>query len=153
VTVRLEPMPQERIGPWLAAADAEYVESRILSGESREVAEANAAASTAEHFPGGVLLETHRLFEIVVEDDVVGFLWIGPMAASASDWWVWDIEIHEPFRRKGYARAALELGHAEAKRLGATTIGLNVFGYNTGAQELYASLGYTVTSTRMKREL
>jgi ribosomal protein S18 acetylase RimI-like enzyme len=153
MSVRLERMPVERVAPWLKAADAEYVESRILAGETREVAEAKAAASTAEHFSGGVLLDTHRLFEVVAEDAVVGFLWIGPTSVSPSDWWVWDIEIHEPYRRKGYARAALELGHAEAKRLGAASIGLNVFGYNTGAKELYESLGYSTTSIQMKREL
>jgi len=151
VTLRL--MSADVMGPWLDAADREYVEARILSGESREVAEAKAAASKAEHFPDGVLLGTHRIFEVVSEDEVVGILWIGPTAESVTDWWVWDIEIHEQHRRKGFARAALELGHIEAKLLGAVTMGLNVFGYNAGARELYESLGYAVTSTQMKRSL
>lgn len=146
-------MTAEIMGPWLEETDREYVEARVLSGESREVAEAKAAASTAQHFPDGVLLDTHRIFEVIAEDSVVGFIWIGPTAESATDWWVWDVEIQEQHRRKGYARAALELGHAEAKRLGATTIGLNVFGYNAGARELYESLGYAVTATQMKRAL
>ena len=153
MSVALRLMSAEAMGPWLEAADREYVEARILSGESREVAEAKAAISRAEHFPDGVLVATHRIFDVVAEDAVVGILWIGPTAESTSDWWVWDLEIHEQYRRKGYARAALELGHAEARRLGATTIGLNVFGYNAGARELYDSLGYAVTSTQMKREL
>ena len=36
---------------------------------------------------------------------------------------------------------------------GGASIGLNVFGFNTGARELYEKLGYAVTSTQMKREL
>ena len=66
---------------------------------------------------------------------------------------MFDIEIAEEHRRRGYARSALELGHAEAKKLGAVSIGLNVFGYNTGAKELYDSLGYAVTATQMKMVL
>jgi len=45
------------------------------------------------------------------------------------------------------------LGEAAAKQRGATAIGLNVFGYNTGAKELYDSLGYRVTATQMKKPL
>jgi ribosomal protein S18 acetylase RimI-like enzyme len=36
---------------------------------------------------------------------------------------------------------------------GRSEIGLNVFGFNERAQELYTSLGYRVVSTTMAKEL
>jgi ribosomal protein S18 acetylase RimI-like enzyme len=125
----------------------------MQAGESREVAEAKVARSHSENFPNNRPLESHRVFDVMEGEEPVGQLWIGPQAGGSDSWWVFDIEIFEPYRRRGYARAALELGHAEAKRLGGTAIGLNVFGFNTGARELYEKLGYEVTSTQMKRPL
>ena len=153
MTVTLQPMPPERTTAWIERIHLEYIEARSLSGEPPEVAEAKAVASREENFPGGVPLDTHRVFEVVADGDIVGYLWLGPLPAGGDDWWVFDVEIAEAHRRRGYARAALDLGHAEAKKLGAVSIGLNVFGYHTGAKELYDSLGYAVTATQMKKVL
>lgn len=154
MTVRLETMPSERLEAWIEQGHLEYIESRIKAGESRQVAERKAQLSREENFPNGKPLDTHRVFDVVTGDGtIVGCLWLGPLPAGTTDWWVFDIEIDEEHRRRGYARRALELGEAEARSLGATTIGLNVFGYNTGAKELYDSLGYAVTATQMKKPL
>jgi RimJ/RimL family protein N-acetyltransferase len=153
VTVHLEPMPAERLAVWIEADHQRYIASRMKSGESHETAVEKAEKSREENFPDGRPLDTHLIFHVWSDDTVVGNLWLGPYPAGSTDWWVFDIEIDEPHRRKGYARRALELGHAAAKERGATTIGLNVFGYNTGAKELYDSLGYEVTATQMKKPL
>jgi ribosomal protein S18 acetylase RimI-like enzyme len=153
VTVQLIPMPLERIPAWIERGNAQYLESRVRAGESRERAERNAALSREENFPGDRPLDSHRVFDIVVDDTVVGDLWIGPLAGRPADWWVYDVEIAEQHRRRGYARRALELGEVEARALGATSLGLNVFGFNTGAKELYDSLGYRVTATQMVKPL
>jgi ribosomal protein S18 acetylase RimI-like enzyme len=93
------------------------------------------------------------VFDVLEDDDIVGYLWIGPKTEGSPEWWVWDVEIREEFRRRGFARAALTLGIAEAVQLGAASIGLNVFGYNIGARQLYESLGFEVTATQMRRTL
>ena len=146
-------MPPEKLPAWIDATHREYAESRVLAGESREAAEQRADASRRENFPDDRPLDTHLVFDVWSDDTVVGHLWLGVFPAGGTQWWVFDIEIHESFRRRGYARAALELGHEQARRLGATAIGLNVFGFNTGARELYEKLGYAVTATQMKRPL
>jgi len=153
VTVHIEPMPTDRIAAWIEADHQRYIDSRMLSGESRETAVEKAEKSRDENFPNGRPLDTHLIFQVWADDTVVGQLWLGPYPAGSTEWWVFDIEIDEAHRRRGYARRALELGHAAAKTHGATAIGLNVFGYNTGAKELYDSLGYTVTATQMKKPL
>ncbi len=153
MAVVLAPMPAERLGSWIATVSADYLQARLRSGESRAEAEKAAARSLSELFPGGKPLESHRVFDVVDDATVVGHLWIGPRAEDEREWWVWDVEIAEEHRRRGFARAALLLGNDEARRLGATAIGLNVFGYNTGARELYESLGFEVTATQMRKTL
>jgi ribosomal protein S18 acetylase RimI-like enzyme len=58
-----------------------------------------------------------------------------------------------PQYRRGHARAALAALEAVAREHGITTLALNVFGSNHGAQELYRSVGYVVTSMSMQKEL
>lgn len=151
---RLVAMPADRLPGWLDTTMAEYVESRMLAGETREQAEANKQRSLDTWFPGGTPLDGHHVWDVVDgADTVVGYLWIGPFAPDSPDWWVFNVEIDEAHRRQGHARRALEAGHRVAKDEGATSIGLNVFGYNAGAQELYERLGYGVTAVQMKLPL
>jgi ribosomal protein S18 acetylase RimI-like enzyme len=58
-----------------------------------------------------------------------------------------------PQYRRGHARAALAALEAAARAHRITTLALNVFGSNDGAQELYRSVGYVITSMRMQKEL
>jgi len=153
MTVTLETMPDDRVTEWIAQSFTTYLAERIESGEAPDVAEAKVKRSHSENFPNERPLPTHRVFDVLADGEAVGWLWIGPQLEGSDTWWVFDIEILEPFRRRGYARAALELGHQAAKELGATAIGLNVFGFNTGARDLYEKLGYAVTATQMKLAL
>lgn len=154
MSTRLVAMPPERLPEWLDSTMAEYVASRMAAGETREQAEANRRKSLDQWFSDGAPLPEHRVWDVVDGDDaVVGFLWIGPFEPGGTDWWVFNVEIDEEHRRRGHARQALELGQAFAAEHGAASIGLNVFGYNTGAQDLYRSLGYEVTAMQMKLPL
>lgn len=150
----LVPMPTERLPGWLEDTMTEYVASRMRAGETRERAEANKQESLDKWFPDGAPLPDHLVWDVTDGvGDIVGYLWIGPFAPGSAEWWVFDVEIHEPYRRRGHARRALELAHEAARAHGARSIGLNVFGYNTGAQELYEQLGYGVTATQMRLPL
>ncbi|GAA1494594.1 GNAT family N-acetyltransferase [Curtobacterium herbarum] len=152
--VRLVPMPGERMPGWLDRAMADYVASRMRSGESREAAEANKRQSLDKWFPGGSPAAGHHVWELTLDDDtVVGQLWVGPFTAGSTEWWVFEIEVDAAHRRQGHARRGLELAHVIARDAGATSIGLNVFGYNTGARHLYEELGYEVASLQMRLPL
>jgi ribosomal protein S18 acetylase RimI-like enzyme len=146
-------MPRVRLEGWLRSAHADYVASRIESGETDAQARENADRSHATNFPGGEPLDTHRVFDVVDGDEPVGYLWIGPQPGRADAWWVFDVEILPEQRGKGFGRQAMLLGEREARRLGATSIGLNVFGYNTRARGLYDSLGYETTAIQMRKHL
>jgi ribosomal protein S18 acetylase RimI-like enzyme len=151
---RLVDMPADRLPTWLDVTMAEYVESRMRAGETREQAEANKQKSLDQWFPDGVPLPGHHVWDVVDDADVVvGYLWIGPFSAGSAEWWVFNVEIDAEHRRRGHARRALEEAHRVARDDGATSIGLNVFGYNDGARELYERLGYGVTATQMQLPL
>ena len=47
----------------------------------------------------------------------------------------------------------MELAEVEARAGGATELGLNVFGHNQVARQLYESMGYVATSIRMNKNL
>jgi ribosomal protein S18 acetylase RimI-like enzyme len=76
------------------------------------------------------------------------------MAGSDPErWWVWDVKIDEEFRGRGYGRQAMLLAETLARKEGALTMGLNVFGHNQVARTLYSSLGYRETAVQMRRTL
>ena len=147
-------MPAEVLGPWLASSHDEYLRERIAAGDSPEYAQQRADEADAEYFPDGRPAEGQQVYQVVDGDDVVGVLWIGPVSLQRPhEWWVFDIAIHEPHRGKGLGRATMLLAESEARRLGAVKLGLNVFGHNRVAQNLYTSLGYEPTAINMAKTL
>lgn len=81
-----------------------------------------------------------------------GWLWIGPSSDPAT-WWVWDIQVHDAFRRQGIGRETMLLAEDFARSQGATAIRLNVFAYNDGAIRLYDGLGYATASMFKQKRL
>ena len=45
------------------------------------------------------------------------------------------------------------LAEHQARAHGATQLGLNVFGHNTVARQLYDSMGYELTAINMRKQL
>jgi len=87
-------------------------------------------------------------------DEAVGYLWIGQdVTTDPGAWWVWDVLINADQRGQGYGRTAMLLSEEYARTQGAHSLGLSVFGFNTGARELYDSLGYETTSVKMLKKL
>ena len=76
------------------------------------------------------------------DQTVVGILWIAVEDRAA---FIYDIEVREEQRRRGYGREVLDAGAVAAVELGARTLGLNVFGHNEGALALYERAGYDTT--------
>ena len=72
------------------------------------------------------------MFEVVVDGEEAGQLWIGPRTPDDYDhWWVWDIEIDEAWRGRGVGRAAMELIERGSRAHGAIEIGLSVTAENS----------------------
>jgi ribosomal protein S18 acetylase RimI-like enzyme len=66
---------------------------------------------------------------------------------------IYDIEVDEAFRGRGYGRAALLALEPLARELGYDTVGLHVFGDNEVARNLYRTSGYVETDVMMNKRL
>ena len=151
--VSLVPMSDAQVTAWLPVAMAHYEQARQEAGDTAEQAAAGRRASEERFFAGGRLKEGQLLYTVRLGDDDAGWLWIGPWDDEGSVWWVWDLMVHEPFRRRGVARRAMIAGEEVARSHGATSLMLNVFAYNEGAIALYRALGYLPASLHMAKRL
>lgn len=135
----------------------EYAEDKVRAGVwSRAEAEGRASRELDELLPEGPATRDHFLYS-VWDDNLpaeVGILWFAVMNSGVGRTiWIYDIIIHEQFRRRGYARRTLELVDDRARELGAGKVELHVFGHNEGARSLYEQMGYGVTSIIMAKQI
>ncbi|MEV4482841.1 GNAT family N-acetyltransferase [Micromonospora coxensis] len=157
VTVRLEPMTDAQYLDYRERAEDDYADSIAASGAmALPEARRKAGEDYARLLPDGPATPGHHLWRVVDGDDGgdVGLLWLH--VAQRSDGlhaFVYDIEIREQARRRGYGRAVMRAAERFCRDRGVVSIGLNVFGHNTGARALYAQEGYQVTSVQMRKPL
>lgn len=72
---------------------------------------------------------------------------------SAGGAWILDLVVGAEHRRKGYGGVLLRAAEQEARRHGASSIGLRVFAVNDAARRLYASAGYELASMQVRKQL
>lgn len=126
-------------GRWPAAGALERSHSEILA-----------------LLPQGLATPDHHLFEVCASTDSppLGHLWLAlETRQGRRTAFVFDVHIRPEHRRLGHARRAFLALEALARELGAVSIGLHVFGFNSAAQALYHSLGYTVSGINMHKPL
>lgn len=142
--VVVRPMTAERFTTFAAASEAAFAADLAASGRySAEDAAVESHRQMQLELPDGVASEGQELFTAEVDGVEVGVLWIGVRSRGGRPHgFILDIEIADDQRRKGYGRDVMHAAEREAVRLGAGSIGLHVFGFNTGAIRLYESLGY-----------
>ena len=131
----------------------DYAADKVRAGTwSADEAEDRAAKEIEELLPAGTLTRDHYLYTVRDESvpAEVGKLWIS-LRDSGRTLWIYDISVHEKFRRRGYASRILRLVEDKARELGSAKVELHVFGHNHGARALYEQLGYTPTSIVMAK--
>jgi ribosomal protein S18 acetylase RimI-like enzyme len=151
MALTLHPMSKARIAEYLGPSMEKYLEEVVAAGRTREQAQANVDEVTEKSFPGGEPAPGNEVYDVLDDDEPVGILWIAEQ--SPGNWWIYDIEMRESHRGKGYGRATMLLAEDRVRELGGTTLGLNVFGTNTTARRLYESLGFEPTSIQMRKAL
>jgi GNAT superfamily N-acetyltransferase len=105
---------------------------------------------TERLLPDGPATEHQLIWIAQSGDEPVGSLWISLRSQVPC---FFAIEVDSTQRGKGYGRAIMLAGQDECRRLGHTQIDLNVFADNTTAVALYDSLGYTIVSQQMRKDL
>ncbi len=133
---------------------AERFISRGLWSEAAAVEESR--RGYAEAFPQGLATPGEFVCDLFEPNlgRTVGEVWYSarPTGGRLRFMVEW-ITVEPPYRRRGYAAETLQLLEAEAARLGATWIELNVWADNPGAQALYLRMGYTPRMTLMAKPL
>ena len=142
---------------YVEAAVAGYAEDNVASGRwPAEGALARSRADFDASLPQGLESPDNHLFEIRAAGTglTVGSIWFAVREEHGlRTAFVYDVEVRPEYRRQGYATAAFQALEPLVRDLGLTSIGLHVFGHNTGAQALYGKLGYEVTGVNMQKGL
>ncbi|QIN83103.1 GNAT family N-acetyltransferase [Rubrobacter tropicus] len=155
--IELKEMPPERFPAYRDRLVLEYARDKVRAGAwSPEEAPRRSAADVGGLLPDGTETEGHYL--LLLWDDLagqeVGVVWIAILDSGVGrSAWIYDIEVYEGFRRKGYATQALRAVEDRATKLGGDRVGLQVFGHNPGARALYEKVGYEITSVNMVKRL
>ncbi|HET9092124.1 MAG TPA: GNAT family N-acetyltransferase [Acidimicrobiales bacterium] len=155
--IRLRPMTGDEFARDRSRLVTGYAAEHVGAGDWRpEEAEALAAEETDRLLPGGADSPGMLLRAAETADGKpAGIIWIAleHRSGSAEGGWIYDIEVAEHLRGKGYGRALLAAGEQEAARHGVEALGLNVFGSNAVARRLYESSGYEISTLQMRKRL
>lgn len=149
----LAPMRAEAYPAFFEEAVAFYADENIAAGCWRaEEALDLSRCETERMLSQGLETPDQHLFEIFAANgqEPVGYAWVAAMPMGhAKVAFVIQLKIHPGSRRQGHARAALGSIERYARHLGLAGMALQVFAHNPGAQALYESVGYKVSSFNM----
>ncbi|WP_433548522.1 GNAT family N-acetyltransferase [Streptomyces sp. CA-294286] len=153
--VSARPMTPQEYDTWRRRSAETYAQSWIDRGATPEQARAKAAASHRTFLPEGLATPHTWINHLVHDGEPVGFLWVGRHEVEPGEpaAFVYDVEVAEGQRGRGYGRALMAFAERVALRAGERRIALHVFTGNTPALRLYESLGYRTTHLNSYKQL
>ena len=152
--LQLRSMTAAEFETYRAKLVPEYAAEHVRAGDwTADQAETLAAREVNDLLPAGP--DSSGMLLLVASTpggEAVGVVWVA-LDRLPGEAWIYDIEVNQEHRGKGYGRALLQAAEQEAAQHGSKSIGLNVFGTNTVARRLYESSGYQVTALNMRKDL
>ncbi|MBM7440847.1 GNAT family N-acetyltransferase [Streptomyces sp. HB132] len=149
------PMTEREYAEWAATSAETYAREWVERGVPEEQARRKAETDHATNLPDG-LATPGMYFHVLVHDGaVVGHVWVARRDMPDGDdlGYVFDVEVREECRGRGYGRALMHLAEDVTLDAGLGLLGLHVFTTNTPALRLYESLGYEVTQYNLAKAL
>jgi ribosomal protein S18 acetylase RimI-like enzyme len=153
---RLEPMDDATYRAWRAASQRSYASEKVKAGNWKaEDADRLSQEAFDSLLPNGFDTPNQEMRAMRSEaGDNVGHAWFTIEDREPGRVvFIYDIEVYEAHRRRGYARAALAEIEAFAREQDCAGVMLHVFGYNTPARELYRSVGFDETNVIMLKRV
>jgi ribosomal protein S18 acetylase RimI-like enzyme len=152
---QLIPMTQPEFDAFLERLIPDYAADNVRAGYwGEEEALEKSRKQTMSLLPDGLKTKDHYLYTLYEGDNAVGMIWLrAELDRPIKSGFIFDVEIKEEFRGKGYGKQAMLLIEEKARELGVKRMGLHVFGYNDVAKNLYERIGYKVSSTNMLKDL
>ncbi len=150
MTPQMRPMQDDEFAAWLPLLREDYAQDLVRDyGMSSDAARAQALVEIDGHRPAG-----HSVFVIEVGGEPVGHLrLVERRDAYAPTLGVYDVDVDEPYRGRGYGKAAMAFTEEEARRRGLTRIALHVGARNDVARNLYRSLGCEENVVAMSKSI
>jgi ribosomal protein S18 acetylase RimI-like enzyme len=151
--IRLREMRDDEFLRWLPKMRESYAAAMVRDGGlGPEAASAKAQRDVDELFPDGARPDEQAVYVIEARGESVGDLWVGEREHDAERvLWVYNLEVAEEHRGRGFGRQAMLFVEDEAQRRGFGHVALNVFGGNQKARDLYRSLGYEERAIAMSK--
>lgn len=155
--VQFVPMTESEFQAFLKEDIQSYAEEHVRAGNWHP-AEA-LEKSRREHeqlLPEGLASKNNYLYSIIDENSGsrLGIIWfVVDQDRPRPSAFIYDFQIFEEFRRRGYGSQTLEALEEKVKASGIKTISLHVFGHNHIARALYEKMGYEVTGIQMTKRL
>lgn len=153
--IKLKEMTVLDFNTYLTHAIDDYAKDKIEAGtwsstEALQLSE----ESFAKLLPNGIKTKNNYLFNIVSDNNQkVGILWIYIHREITQKIFIYDFEINESNRQKGYGRETLTELSKFAKDNNISQIDLHVFAHNTTAIHLYETSGFKPTDISMTKYL
>jgi ribosomal protein S18 acetylase RimI-like enzyme len=151
--VILVPMEPAEFDAYATNLIERYAAEHVKGGRwTAAEAPAEARKEIDQLLPQGIATPHHYLMSILHGPDRerVGVIWL---AIEPRGGFIYDLEIFERHRRRGYAEEAMRQVERVARGHGAEKLRLHVFGDNDRARRLYAKLGYVETNVAMAKTL
>jgi ribosomal protein S18 acetylase RimI-like enzyme len=155
--IRLVPMLESELNAYLEKSIPNYAADNVEAGYwSEEEALERSRKVFNDLLPEGVKSKGQHLFQVedVETNERVGIIWLNARTdVPRPSGFIYDIEMGEKFRGKGFGKQTMLAIEEKARELGLKSIGLHVFAHNAVAKGLYEKIGYEVTSLNMVKEL
>ena len=156
VSLTLRPMRDDEVPAYIERGRAAYRQDLVTqAGLTKEAAERKAQVDWERLLPEPKVPDGAHMY--VVEDETgerVGVLWWTERDGdSGRTAYVFEIEIAEAFRGRGYGKEAMRLFEEDARARGLTEASLLVLGGNEVARSLYRSLDYAERAVFMSKSL
>jgi ribosomal protein S18 acetylase RimI-like enzyme len=151
--IRLEVKTPADLKSWMVGMWDGYYQDLLDAGSTPVDAQRNVTRNKEMLFNDDEPAEGQYVFNVLDDETVIGVLWIADkLDPVAKDWYIYDIVVDEEFRGKGYGRLTMLAAEEYVTRHGGQRLGLNVFGPNTVARNLYESMDYKVLAVGMYKD-
>ena len=153
--VTLVPITQPDYEAFLEKSIRDYADDKVHNGNWQP--EEALELSRKEHqdlLPEGPKTRGQFIFSIYHPEtgQNLGILWVKvKMDTPRREAFIYNFVIDDAYRGRGYGKQALLALDEKLISMNVESVGLHVFGFNSGALELYKKAGYQITNIIMNK--
>jgi len=151
----LIPMTHDEFERYYEALIPDYAAENVRAGYwSEEEALEKSRQQITSLLSQALQTPNHYIYSLFDGEQKIGMIWLRvDLERPVKDGFIFDVQIENEFRGKGYGKQIMALIEEKARELGVQRMGLRVFAYNDVAKNLYEKVGYRYSSYNMLKDL